>query len=209
MRLKYILLLIILKSFNGYSQAPGDTITLKGYFIVYSAASNSIPGCTLDIPSLDYIFGDKGTCGDRAYYKNIAFIHFIEKNDLALYKIDDFSYRVSIQKNSYSLIMSINPSILLETNKGNPSILKNKDLVERIKLNNTTAELFQQQVQPLNLSYNGGIRKILMEGVMKAIVLPDRPEPTTAGNPLNVGRFALMYDKANYVKTIKVIKSNF
>ena len=203
---KLILILICFQSLSTYAQNNENIYSLDGYFIVSCFDTTLNNGCDLNIATTESITGDNMTCGDGNFYKNISTIMYVNTKDLDLKQIDDFEYRVGLQKNEHHAYLSTNPLILLEASNGDSIILSQSKLVSKINENQKTADLIQRKIDKLHLDFKDRRHYyILMKISIKVINLPKRTKPKTYTDPCGLDQYLILYDKKNKIKVEKVI----
>lgn len=208
MKAFYIFFILLFQTSIGLSQATGDILTLKGYFIVSCFDTTIMSGCDLNIKKTGSITGDSMTCGDGNFYRNISIITYVDPVNLDLKQIDKFSYQVELQKNEHMVFLSTDPSILSES--GDSSLSRDTILIQAIQKNQITAEEIQKQIDRLHLNFKEKNHYyVLMEVSVKVLILPERKKPTTYVDPFGLQQYLLLYDEDNQIKKVKVIEDPF
>ncbi len=168
---------------------------LEGYFIV---------GCFS--PEYDckdfFLFNKLLQFHDCNFYKSIASIRYVKTNDLDLKQIDNFNYRVGLQKKESDVYLSNNPLILLETNNQDSTILKKNDLFLGIQQNIITAELIESAIEKLKLDFKANRHFYVLLKV--SVLVIDLPPPIN--NTLGGDGYLILRDDKNKVEGVKIIK---
>lgn len=210
MKMRFFLLLttIAFLSNQGISQIKHEPYTLSGYFIVTSFDTSMRSGCDLNIATTSSIYGDSMICGDGNFYKNVSTIDYLNPEDVDIDQIDDLMYYAKLQNKQCVTYLSINPLILLEVSNADSSILNDSTIVECIKNNQHTAELFQEQIELLDLNFKkSNMYAILMKGSFRVLDLNKRKKVEGFKAPHGLDQHLILHDKANKLKAVKIIIS--